>query len=492
VRPTIRTVLLSFVLVVALSAAAGAARPVPAAATSLQPLSVAQLSRHAVAVVQGRVLSARPESTPAGVRTVVRLQVSESLKGPQRRSLTVVVPGGELADGRRVVAAGMPGLRVGEQYVVFVDVYGRIIGGFQGAVALRAGRVEGTGEPAAAFGRRVRDALGAKTGARAGAGEDGQDAPSVSRAASVAGGPIITSITPSSASAGTDSLITISGSGFGDYGGSVLFPYGRNGTMTVASTYVQTWSDTSITCEVPAAMIDDYAASAGTGPVVVSTSTGMRSNGYELSVPFGYGGVRWTGSSVVYRVDTSGVDDELRTRLLDAGAGMWNALGAGFTFVNGGPISSGLSNDGINVVSWADGMPYGVLATSYFFIDRGVIKEIDVEFSNAFAWGDGSPGSNTYDIQSTASHELGHWLMLLDQYMLADSDKIMYGYEVMNEQRRTPAPGDVAGIRWIYGGGAKPSPTPSPTPTQTASPSPTPTPTTLDVGPVCRAKSATV
>ncbi len=145
---------------------------------------------------------------------------------------------------------------------------------------------------------------------------------------------------------------------------------------------------------------------------------------------------------------------QLRTSLLDAGAGMWNALGAGFTFVDGGPINSGLSYDGINVISWADGMPYGVLATSYFFIERGVVNEIDIEFSNAFPWGDGAPGSNTYDIQSTASHELGHWLVLLDQYMLADADKIMYGYEIIDEQRRTPAPGDVAGIRWVYGGGS--------------------------------------
>jgi hypothetical protein len=485
---------LALLALAVLVAAAAALHPAPVAATSLQRLSVAQLSRHAVAVVEGHVRSVRSETTASGVRTVVRLRVARAFKGPQRRSMTVVVPGGTLGDGSRMAVAGMPAFTVGERCIVFVDVYGRVVGGFQGAYDLEAGVVEATGEASAAFARRVQAALGAAVAPDADMSSGAGSQASSPRAARAAGAPVITSITPSAASAGTGSLVTISGSGFGDYGGSVLFPYGRNGTMTVASTFVQTWSDTAVVCEVPTAMIDDYAACAGTGAVVVSTSTGQRSNGYDFSVPFGYGGARWTGNRVVYRVDTSGVDDQLRTSLLDAGAGMWNALGAGFTFVDGGPINSGLSYDGINVISWADGMPYGVLATSYFFIDRGVVNEIDIEFSNAFPWGDGAAGSNTYDIQSTASHELGHWLVLLDQYMLADADKIMYGYENVNQQRRVPAPGDVAGIRWVYGGGSTPTPTPTPTASSSPTPTPTPTPTqtALDVGPVCGVKDATV
>jgi hypothetical protein len=135
-------------------------------------------------------------------------------------------------------------------------------------------------------------------------------------------------------------------------------------------------------------------------------------------------------------------------------------------------------------------MPYGVLATSYDLIDHGVISEADVQFSSSIPWGDGSPSSRTYDVQSISSHELGHWLQLLDQYGNADRLKVMYGYGGMEEQRRNPVEGDIAGILWIY-----PRTTPSPTPTPTLSPTVTPTasPTSSpDEGPVCRVKDAGV
>ena len=76
-----------------LAAAAGLGLPAAARATTLQPLSVAQLSRHAVAVVQGTVVSTTVRSTPAGVRTDVRLQVARSFKGAHPISMTVNVPG---------------------------------------------------------------------------------------------------------------------------------------------------------------------------------------------------------------------------------------------------------------------------------------------------------------------------------------------------------------------------------------------------------------
>ncbi len=153
------------------------------------------------------------------MRTVVRLRVAQAFKGPQRRSMTVVVPGGALGDGMRMAVAGMPAFSVGERCIVFVDVYGRVLGGFQGAYDLDDGVVEATGEAPAAFGRRVQAALGAAADpavAPDAAGSSGAGSPvSAPRAARAAGAPTITAITPSSASAGTGSLVTITGSGFG-------------------------------------------------------------------------------------------------------------------------------------------------------------------------------------------------------------------------------------------------------------------------------------
>jgi hypothetical protein len=481
--PVLAAVLLAAVVALALPAASHA--------TTLQKLTLAQLSRRAVAVVAGTVVSTKVQNTTSGVRTVVRLEVERTYKGVGTRFMTVEVPGGVLPDGTRVVVGGMPAFAVGESSVVFVDVYGWVIGGFQGELEVSGARLDATGETLGALGRRVRAALGGGVSAAEALGSAKGDAagatePAAGRASQAV---TLTGISPDSASAGTDSVVTLSGSGFGSTQGQVYFSYGRNGVSQIAAKEVQSWSDTSIRCAVPTGTIDDYAASAGTGPVVVVTAGGAQSNALAFSVPFGYGGSVWTQSRVTYRVYTSGVDDDLRASLVDAGAATWNAAGSGFTFVDAGATTAGLASDGVSVISWADGLPSGVLAMSYSDQKRGVVSEADVQFSNAYAWGDGAPGSATYDIQSVITHELGHWLVLLDLYMPGDQAKAMYGFAGKEVQKRTLTVDDVAGIQWVYPG-AGPSPTPTPTPT--VSPSPTPTPTVVDVGPVCRARSATV
>ena len=497
-------------LVLAVLVASTLLLPAVASATTLVPMSVEEMTRAAVSVVDARVLGSRLVRGPEGVRTRVALRVLHTLKGMETRRLLVQIPGGLDETGTGVVVDGMPQFRVGERAIVFVDVYGSVIGGFQGALDVQGDRIAGSGLSVASLGRRVRSVMVQARGA-AGEEEAGAADPlpiaevGAGTSASVgvrrsAGFPVVTSISPLSASAGTDSVVTLTGSGFGSYGGTVLFSYGRQGTATIAADDIRLWRDDTVACVVPARMLDDYMASTGTGPVVVETVTGLRSNSVDFGVTFGFGGQKWHRNSVTYLVNTAGLDDELRRRLVDAGAGMWNALGTPFTFSNGGTANYGLSNDGHNVICWADNMTPGVLATSYFFSENGIISESDVEFSNNFTWGEGLPGSGSYDVQSTASHELGHWLMLLDLYMPGDADKIMYGFQVKEVQRRVPTPGDVAGIEWIYGPATSPSPTPSstptasPTPTVTPStsptPTPTPTPTVIDTGPVCRARDA--
>jgi putative cell wall-binding protein len=84
--------------------------------------------------------------------------------------------------------------------------------------------------------------------------------------------------------------------------------------------------------------------------------------------------------------------------------------------------------------------------------------EADVIFSSSeSAWGDG--GANTYDIQSVAAHEFGHWLSLRDLYGAADAsaNKIMYGRISKGQLRRSPAADDRAGIQAVFGAVAAPS-----------------------------------
>ncbi len=114
--------------------------------------------------------------------------------------------------------------------------------------------------------------------------------------------------------------------------------------------------------------------------------------------------------------------------------------------------------------------PEGVIGqASSYHNAAGDMTEADVQFSNAFAWSDGAAGSGTMDIQTITMHEIGHRLVLLDQYMDGDSGKVMYGFGDADQQRRALAAGDLAGITWIY----------RDQPIDT-------------VGPVCDAKNATV
>jgi Matrixin len=154
---------------------------------------------------------------------------------------------------------------------------------------------------------------------------------------------------------------------------------------------------------------------------------------------------------------------------VDAGASVRSAAGSGFQFTDGSTTLLGKAKDGRNMISWADGLPEGVIGqASSYYNAAGKMTEADVRFSNAFAWSDGAAGSGTMDIQTIAMHEIGHWLVRLDQYMDGDSGKVMYGYGGEDQQKRALAAGDLAGITWIY-------------PDQPVD----------TVGPVCAAKNAT-
>ena len=218
--------------------------------------------------------------------------------------------------------------------------------------------------------------------------------------------PTITSITPGEASAGTNTKVLISGTNFGDTKGKVEFSYGRKGVMRIAASDISTWQDNRIICVVPTGIIDNYSASAGTGPVVVTDANAVESNAYAFTVTFGYGGAKWANPRVTYYVNPSGIDDALRESLIDAGTSVWNAANSGFQFIDGGTTAVGSADDGMNVISWANGMPDGrVGLVAVVRQRRRASTQCDIQFSNAYVWGAGEAGSR--DIQSTACTRSG-------------------------------------------------------------------------------------
>ena len=277
--------------------------------------------------------------------------------------------------------------------------------------------------------------------------------------------PIISSIDPPSAPAGTyyesarnQSRVTITGSGFGSSEGRVAFFY-QDGKPLITGV-VRSWSNTSITCDVPIGIIQNYAASAGSGPVQVVTAGGIWSGGYSFDVPYSYGNEDWEASRCMYRLNTgSMVGNEAAA--IDAATNSWNNVGSGFLFQDIGtctttPKGTGSSIhmplDGHNDMVFADasGLP-GVIAFASPLEVNGRMLEVDIVFNTGggFDWATNGSGS-AMDVQTIATHETGHWLNLRDLYGPGDTARIMYGFCDVGILKRSLTQGEVDGIDWIY------------------------------------------
>ena len=407
-------------------------------------LSTDQLEQAAADVFAGQVVNAEARRSASGaIETVVRVRVLKTLKGTRGSAgdtMDVVVPGGSFG-GLTMIVDTAPVFRTGEAAKLYLDGKGGMVGGFQGKRGLTV----------------TESALYGALPYTAPSDDTGDSLPQANTSSAVAVG----AITPSSGSAGTGTNVTISGSGFGatQGAGSVQFTY--RGTTTITAPVVS-WSDTQIVCTVPTGTIDGYAASAGSGPVRVTNALG-ESTLHDFSVTFGYGGCKWGSTSALYRVNANTTDTTAEEALVDAAAATWNAA-SDFRFVDGGSttITSSTYSDGVNAVYWST-LTVGILAQNTYWAYTSAPETIiawDVAFNDYYTWGSGTSG--TYDIQTIATHELGHSLNLRDLYGPRDADKIMYGYGSAGQVKRVLSAGDIAGAQWIYGGGTVP-PDPDPT-----------------------------
>ena len=115
--------------------------PATLAATTLERLSMNDLSDQSTVVVVGKVLNGGGELKDGAVYTHYQLSVSDVWKGSAGSQLDVYVPGGT-ASGFRQLVPGAPVLTVGSEYVVFLWVgrsgRAQIMGLSQGLFAIAA------------------------------------------------------------------------------------------------------------------------------------------------------------------------------------------------------------------------------------------------------------------------------------------------------------------------------------------------------------------
>ena len=88
-------------------------------ATTLEYLSLSDMTAKSTAIVRGTVVSSYAAFTGPVIYTHYKIQVIESYKGALQSSVDVVFPGG-VANGRRQSFSGVPQLQSGSQFVFFL------------------------------------------------------------------------------------------------------------------------------------------------------------------------------------------------------------------------------------------------------------------------------------------------------------------------------------------------------------------------------------
>jgi len=401
------------------------------------------------------------------IYTNAELLVGRTMKGgvPDHH-IRLEVVGGTAGDITESVSDSAV-FAAGEQVLLFLDGEPlRVVGGIMGKMPIFDDQVFWGGRKVTLEALSTSLALGVTEVPAA----PGEDTPSGEKNAR----PTITRIVPDIGSAGTGTQVTISGAAFGesrDYG-KVEFFY-RNGEPRIEASAISSWSDTQIICTVPIDIVNNYPASASSGPVTVTTGLGT-SSGYPFRVTFGYDGQYWWGANpaVLYYVNENTSDCPGEGAVVQAAAETWNSTGASFRFYYAGPhTNTTASRNGQSEIMWGT-TPPRALAVTYNMWTRRIydlngfpvgdqIIECDMVFNDRdFDWST-SPSDSEADIQSVALHELGHFLSLRDLYGDAgdgeyDAAKIMHGRYGLGSLTRDLHPDDVAGIHWIYPPGSPP------------------------------------
>lgn len=252
-------------------------------------------------------------------------------------------------------------------------------------------------------------------------------------------------ISPGTISAGTNSVLSITGFGFGTSGPSatdkVLFPSADDGGSPIYFesplwTY-QSWSDTLIELIVP--------TDAGTGPVRVEITGSTYESDSVLTIPYsilnnGNGSIRrmvgqnlvngqtWTFGNNMNSSMSGGIGDIPFESAVDT----WKcATGVNWTIAPASvPLTDADANDGINLVSLNLFLPNGVLGVCYTYATNcnstdWYITGQDILFDFLTIWNVGSypPGGNQVDFESVSLHELGHAHVLAH---VVDNDDAMH------------------------------------------------------------------
>ncbi len=252
----------------------------------------------------------------------------------------------------------------------------------------------------------------------------------------------ITSLSPTSISAGTKSVLTISGSGFGDTKGNVKFRNADTGGFfgtEVLKSQILTWSDTKVTVEVPDAAGTGKVQVVATGGASFNSSNNLAITYAEINVPYENNGVEVAYQVQHINADGSGgyiwkmhtdFDANFAAKASFVRAmNTWRCSTDIYWEIDGTTEVDEAVKDETNIIRFDndDELPDGTAGrcTSYYsgcYIENTTnvwwfVAELDIVFDNFDAlgingtnweFGPATPSNNEFDFESVAVHELGH------------------------------------------------------------------------------------
>ncbi|WP_018476218.1 T9SS type A sorting domain-containing protein [Pontibacter roseus] len=251
--------------------------------------------------------------------------------------------------------------------------------------------------------------------------------------------PVVTTFSPAITSAGTNAVLTINGTGFGNSRGNgfVEFRNADDGGKTFVKPYPTdyvSWSNTQIRVRVPSATPDG--GTAGTGQVRVTAADGTSSlSPGTLTIEFAYSNVVAEGGDsamqpvMINNDRNGGYTIQLAPSIQGRAAaqeGFRRAMNSWVCTTNvnwkiGAPTTSETTvDDGRSVIRFASGSDVGsgVLARTISRYNGRIcegdtlfwLTEFDMEINSGINWqyGPGGPGPNQFDYETVVLHELGH------------------------------------------------------------------------------------
>jgi hypothetical protein len=276
--------------------------------------------------------------------------------------------------------------------------------------------------------------------------------------------PGLITFTPTTITAGTKSILTINGTGFGSSIGKVSFSNADDGGATFVDalgSQIKTWNNTQITVEVP--------SRAGTGIIKVTDSGALSDNSLSsLTVTFSETNVIADnlnpGTDIAYNIqhineDASGgytfslftdFNDNINAKAVFIRAlDTWRCeTGINWVIDPSTTVIDVASEDGTNVVRFDTGteLETDVLGRCNSFYSGCVagggttinwyVSELDIVFDDATNWNFSSVTSSTgmaqYDFESVTLHELGHGHQLGH---VIDTNDVM-NYDLLNEEEQ--------------------------------------------------------